>query len=143
MRLTIIAGLILGTSLATCTWAKWPSAVKISMPFGVLKKFLSLRSMPKPSRFAPLQLRREDQPFHTHAIQKLNPRFRPEHQCRRRQRIRESHHCGVQHAPCRSEWIVRLQHHRKLGHVEASDRDQRSGPKLRSMGLGMAESVPG
>ena len=41
-----------------------------SMPFGVLKKFFALRRMAQSPRFEPLQIRRNDQALHAHALQK-------------------------------------------------------------------------
>src|SRR5579862_8422264 len=51
-----------------------------SRPFGVLKKFLSLRSMAQPFRLVPLEFRRHDHSVRTHAVEELNTFFGPEHE---------------------------------------------------------------
>src|SRR5438270_8431928 len=54
----------------------------VSRPFGVLKKFFALRRNPQPPRLVPLQVRREQQPLHTHPLQQCDPRLWSQHECR-------------------------------------------------------------
>jgi hypothetical protein len=50
-------------------------------------------------------------------------------------------HSGVQGAPRQCDRFVGLQHHRELGKIEATDKDQRSGPELGSVSASMHEGI--
>ena len=60
---------------------------------------------------------------------------------RRRERVAERDHAGIEGAARGRERLFGLQHDGELGEIEAADENQRSGAQLRGMGAGVGEGV--